>query len=52
MKALLDALGHGGVYEDDGQIDRLEIERGSVVPGGKVVVRISELSEERDDHAP
>lgn len=43
MKALLDALGHGGVYEDDGQIDRLEIERGSVVPGGKVVVRITSM---------
>jgi crossover junction endodeoxyribonuclease RusA len=43
MKALLDALGHGGVYEDDGQIDRLEIERGTVVPGGKVVVRITSM---------
>ena len=49
MKALLDALGHGGVYEDDGQIDRLEIERGPVVPGGKVVVRVSVLPGERDD---
>lgn len=43
MKALLDALGHGGAYADDGQIDRLEIVRGPVVPGGKVVVRIWRL---------
>jgi len=43
MKALLDALAHGGIYEDDGQIDRLEIERGERVPGGKVVVRITEM---------
>jgi len=43
MKALLDALAHGGVYEDDGQIDRIEIERGEVAPGGKVVVRITPM---------
>jgi len=44
MKALLDSLAHGGVYEDDGQIDRLEIERCAVVPDGKVVVRITEAT--------
>jgi crossover junction endodeoxyribonuclease RusA len=44
MKALLDALAHGGVYEDDGQVDRIEIERGELVPGGKVVVRIEEVA--------
>lgn len=44
MKALLDALAHGGVYEDDGQIDRLEIDRCGVVPDGKVVVRIEEIT--------
>ncbi len=43
MKALLDALAHGGAYEDDSQIDRLEIVRGEVVPGGTVIVRIMEL---------
>lgn len=46
MKALLDALAHGGVYEDDGQIDRLEIVRADVVPDGKVVVRIAPLGTE------
>lgn len=41
-KALLDALEHGGIYEDDSQIDRLAIERARVVPDGKVIVHISE----------
>jgi crossover junction endodeoxyribonuclease RusA len=42
LKGLLDSLEHAGVYENDSQIDRLVIERGAVVPGGKVVVRIEE----------
>lgn len=42
MKALLDALEHGGAYEDDSQIDHLDIRRGQVVPDGKVAVRIAE----------
>lgn len=40
QKALLDALQHGGAYIDDSQIDRLEVERGPVVAGGKVIVTI------------
>lgn len=40
QKALLDALEHGGVYADDGQIDRIEVERGPVTPGGCVVVEV------------
>ena len=40
MKALLDALQHGGAYADDGQIDELHIRRGACVPGGRVRVRI------------
>ena len=40
QKALLDALQHAGVYGDDSQIDRLTIERGPPVPGGRAVVRI------------
>lgn len=43
MKALLDALAHGGAYEDDSQIDRLEIVRGEVESGGRVVVKIAEV---------
>lgn len=43
MKALLDALEHGGAYDDDFQIDHLDITRGSVVPEGKVIVYITEV---------
>jgi len=46
QKSLLDALQHGGAYEDDSQISRLLTERGEVVPGGKVIVRIERRSEE------
>lgn len=44
LKALLDAMQHAGVYRDDGQIDRLLIERGAVTRGGLVRVAISELN--------
>jgi len=44
-KALLDALTHAGVYEDDDLIDRLTIERCAVTKGGKVRVCITELRE-------
>ncbi len=43
MKSLLDALEHGGVYEDDSQIDHLEIRRDMVNRSGSVVVTIKEL---------
>lgn len=42
-KSLLDALGHGGVYADDSQIDRLLICRGDPEPAGKVIVTVTEL---------
>ena len=45
MKALLDALEHGGAYHDDSQIDDLHIRRRGVVPGGKVVVWITPAHE-------
>lgn len=41
-KALLDAMQRARVFRDDGQIDRLDIERGAVVPGGSVTVEIWE----------
>lgn len=44
QKALLDALAKGGAYHDDSQIDRLEVERGPVTPGGKVLVEIREIA--------
>lgn len=43
MKALLDALQHVGVYRDDSQIDRLEVERWPVVAGGAAIVEIEEM---------
>lgn len=33
-KALLDAMEHAGVYEDDCQISKLVLERGEVIKGG------------------
>jgi crossover junction endodeoxyribonuclease RusA len=40
LKPLLDAMQHAGVYEDDSQIDRLVIERGEVVTGGRLEVHV------------
>lgn len=40
LKALLDALQHGGAYRDDSQIVKLEIEKHEPVPGGKTTIRI------------
>jgi Holliday junction resolvase RusA-like endonuclease len=40
QKALLDALQHGGAYEDDSQIVRLSIEKSAPIADGKALVRI------------
>jgi len=42
LKALNDALQHGGAFHDDSQIVWLLVEKAQVVPGGKVIVRIAE----------
>jgi crossover junction endodeoxyribonuclease RusA len=42
-KAVLDALGHGGLYLDDSQIDRLLVERCDIVSGGGLRVVVFEL---------
>ena len=44
LKALLDAMQHAGVYRDDGQIDRLLVERGPVTRGGLVRVQITRMN--------
>jgi Holliday junction resolvase RusA-like endonuclease len=44
QKSLFDALQHGGVYRDDSQIVRLQIEKRGCVPGGLTIVRIQECS--------
>ena len=41
LKALLDALAYGGVYDDDGQIDDLRVIRGAAVKGGAVRVAVA-----------
>ena len=40
QKALLDALQHGGAYQDDSQIIRLAIEKREPMSCGKTIVRI------------
>ncbi|WP_407570713.1 RusA family crossover junction endodeoxyribonuclease [Deinococcus altitudinis] len=43
IKAGLDALTHAGVWADDSLIDRLTVQRGPVVKGGRVAVTITAL---------
>ena len=45
LKAVLDALQDAGVYDDDGQIDVLMIQRGKIVKGGGCTVMIDILGE-------
>lgn len=40
VKALLDAIQHGGAYRDDSQIADLRITRQECVPAGRTIVRI------------
>jgi crossover junction endodeoxyribonuclease RusA len=47
-KSLLDALTFAGLIEDDSLIDRLVIERGPIVKGGKCRVYISGYMETND----
>jgi crossover junction endodeoxyribonuclease RusA len=48
LKSLLDSLVHANVIADDGQIDRLLIERQPVVGGGKVVLKIRRIDNEKN----
>lgn len=43
IKALLDAITHAGVWEDDSQIDCISVFRCSRVAGGKTIVEIEEI---------
>lgn len=42
MKSLLDACTHAGLWEDDSQIDQLEIRRGMKVKSGAVIMGITD----------
>ena len=43
QKAIFDALEQAGVYENDSQIDHIDIKRGDVVPGGKLIIHLAEV---------
>lgn len=43
IKSLQDALQKAGVYEDDSQIDVLQVERGEVIKGGLCLVELSAI---------
>ena len=47
VKACQDALQHAGVYEDDSQIDHLEVKRGPVTPGGRCELTIGVIDAPR-----
>lgn len=47
-KSLLDALTYSGIIEDDSLIDRLVIERGSIIKGGKCRIYLSEYKPNTD----
>lgn len=46
LKVLLDSLQRGGLFDDDYQIARLLVERKDTIPGGQVVVKVSEIENE------
>ena len=46
QKALLDALQHGGLYADDSQIKKLNIEMRGPVRGGRTLVRLEEIADD------
>lgn len=43
LKPLLDALTHAKLFNDDGQIDRLNVIRGDIVKGGLCTVIINSI---------
>ena len=43
IKALLDALQHAGLFDDDEQVDVLHVERKEVVKGGKCCVVVTHV---------
>lgn len=51
IKALWDALGDAGVFDDDEQIDVLIVERGEIKKGGGCLV-IIDILDKIDENAP
>jgi crossover junction endodeoxyribonuclease RusA len=44
LKIAIDSLQHAGIYENDGQIDRIYIERGLSHPPGYIDIHIEEIN--------
>ncbi|EPB8530815.1 RusA family crossover junction endodeoxyribonuclease [Escherichia coli] len=49
LKAPLDALTHAGLLIDDEQFEEINIVRGQVVPGGRLGMKIYEITGDNDD---
>jgi len=47
IKAVLDALEHAGVFDDDFQVDHIEMIRGDNIKGGLLHVVIEEMKDPR-----
>ena len=47
IKACLDSLQHAGAFENDEQVDDLQVTRGPIVSGGRIEVLIGELNAPR-----
>ena len=43
IKSCLDSLQHAGAFENDEQVDELQVTRGPVIPGGRIEILIGEL---------
>ena len=43
MKVIFDAITQSGTWDDDSQVDELNIKRGEIIKGGTCVVRIEEI---------
>ena len=52
IKAVLDALEHAGAYDDDWQVDHLEMIRGTPIKGGRISVMIEEIDDEGTPVSP
>jgi crossover junction endodeoxyribonuclease RusA len=46
IKAVLDALEDGGLFNDDFQIDHLEIIRGEPIKGGKLICIVEQIADQ------
>lgn len=50
IKACLDSLQDGGLFDDDFQVDHLEIIRGEPIKGGKLLCIIEQIDESKNEN--